>query len=148
MLFKLFRTVNILLFLSLPLYYQHAVKPFLQHVSYFTGSIKPNHISQIRLDQLTLNFYTQWKKQYIKPGCHPGEYFIWFERKGNKQCVSEGQGYGMLITAQMAGADPAAKNIYDGLYHYYKAHPGNHPYLMAWAQNKNCRDLDKSSASD
>jgi endo-1,4-beta-D-glucanase Y len=148
MLFKLFRTVAILLFLSLHLYAQHAGKPFPQHVCYFTGSIKPNHISQTRLDQLTLNFYTQWKKRYIKPGCHPDEYFIWFERKGNKQCVSEGQGYGMLITAQMAGADPSAKNIYDGLYHYYKAHPGNHPYLMAWAQNKNCRDLDKSSASD
>ncbi|MDB5023076.1 MAG: beta-glucanase [Mucilaginibacter sp.] len=148
MLFKRFGTVTILLFLSSQLHAQHAGRPFPQHVSYFTGSIKPNHISQIRLDQLTLNFYTQWKKRYIKPGCHPGEYFIWFERKGNKQCVSEGQGYGMLISVQMAGADPSAKSIYDGLYHYYKAHPGNHPFLMAWAQNRNCRDVDKSSAAD
>src|SRR5579872_640844 len=31
---------------------------------------------------------------------------------------------------------------------YYKNHQSNHPYLMAWAQTKNCRDLDKSTATD
>src|ERR1700748_3694427 len=81
---------------------QTALKPFPQHVSYIKGSIKPNHIAQTKLDALTLGFYNQWKKRYIKPGCQPGEYFVWFERKGNKQCVSEGQGYGMVITAMMA----------------------------------------------
>ena len=88
------------------------------------------------------------EKRYIKTGCKPGEYYVWFERKGNKQCVSEGQGYGMIITALMAGADPSAKNTFDGLFNFYKAHPGNHKYLMAWAQDKNCQDIDKSSATD
>ena len=146
--FKVFEATLILLFLNLHLFAQPVEKPFPQHVSYVAGSIKPNHIPQTRLDQLTLNFYNQWKKRYIKPGCHPGESYVWFERKGNKQCVSEGQGYGMVITVLMAGGDPSAKTTYDGLYNYYKAHPGNHPYLMAWAQNKNCKDLDKSSATD
>src|SRR5258708_40081183 len=54
----------------------------------------------------------------------------------------------MIIAVLMAGADPSAKVTYDGLYNYYKAHQGNHKYLMAWAQSKNCRDLDKSSATD
>jgi endo-1,4-beta-D-glucanase Y len=138
----------VLLFFDIPLFAQQALKPFPQHVNYTKGSIRPNHISQTKLDQFTLNFYDQWKKRYIKPGCRPGEYYVWFERKGNKQCVSEGQGYGMIITALVAGADPSAKITYDGLYHYYKAHPANHPYLMAWAQGKNCRDLDKSTATD
>jgi endo-1,4-beta-D-glucanase Y len=137
----------VLLFLSLNLCAQHIAMPFPQHVRYAKGSIKPNQIPQARLDRLTLNFYNQWKKRYIKAGCHPGEYYVWFEIKG-KECVSEGQGYGMIITVLMAGADSSAKPTYDGLYKYYKAHPGVHPYLMAWAQNKNCIDIDKSSATD
>lgn len=138
----------VLLFSDINLSAQQLLKPFPQHTPYFKGTIKPNHITQQRLDQYVIDFYRQWKKRYIKPGCNPNEYFVWFERKGDKQCVSEGQGYGMVITALMAGADPSAKTTYDGLYNYYKAHPGNHKYLMAWAQGKNCRDLDKSSATD
>jgi endo-1,4-beta-D-glucanase Y len=138
----------VLLFLDIPLFAQQALKSFPQHVHYYPGSIKPNHIPQARLDQLTINFYKQWKKRYIKPGCKPNEDYVWFERKGSKQCVSEGQGYGMIITALMAGADASAKITFDALYNYYKAHPGNHKYLMAWAQDKNCRDIDKSSATD
>lgn len=140
--------VIIILIWSIPLCAQNPTRPFPEHVTYAKGSIKPNHISQNKLDQLTLSFYDQWKKQYIKTGCHPDEYYVWFERKGNKQCVSEGQGYGMIITALMAGADPSAKSTFDGLYQYCRAHPGNHAYLMAWAQGKNCRNLDKSSATD
>ena len=133
---------------SIALYGQTSNRPFPQHVAYAKGSIKPNHITQGRLDKLTRSFYEQWKKRYIKPGCHPGEYFVWFERKGDKQCVSEGQGYGMVITVLMAGADQSAKMTYNGLYQYYKSHPANHPYLMAWAQTQNCHDLDKSTATD
>jgi endoglucanase len=138
----------VLLSFDISSFAQQVSKPFPQHVNYFKGSIKPNHISQQQLDGLTLNFYQQWKKRYIKPGCNPNEYYVWFERKGNKQCVSEGQGYGMMITALMAGADPSTKNTYDGLFNYYKAHRNNHRYLMAWAQGKNCNDLDQSSATD
>src|SRR4051812_34682390 len=101
---------------------QKSFKPFPQHINYYRGGIKPNNIPQSRLDQLTLSFYDQWREHYIKPGCHPDEYYVWFERSGNKQCVSEGQGYGMIITVLMAGADQSAKTLYDGLYHYYKAH--------------------------
>ena len=136
----------ILFFLSLHLLAQQPRMPFPLHVAYTKGSIKPNHLSQHKLDKLTLNFYTQWKKRYVKAGCHPGEYYVRFE--GNKQCVSEGQGYGMIVAVLMAGADPSAKTTFDGMYRYYKAHPGRHPYLMAWAQDKNCRDLDKGSATD
>jgi endoglucanase len=140
--------IIVLLFFDIPSFAQKALKPFPQHVQYFKGTIRPDHNSQRQLDQSVLDFYEQWGKRYIKTGCHPGEYFVWFERKGNKQCVSEGQGYGMIITALMAGADPSAKSTYDGLYYYYKAHPGSHQYLMAWAQDKNCRDQDKSTATD
>src|SRR5437588_7964259 len=90
---------------------QQVSKPFPQLVSYFKGSIKPNHTSQHQLDGLTLNFYRQWQKRYIKAACKPGRYFVWFERKGDIQSVSEGQGYGMMITVLMAGGDVLVENI-------------------------------------
>jgi len=126
-------------------------RPFPQHVTYLNGCILPNHISRQRMDDSVRSFYKVWKHTYIKTGCKEGEYYVWFEGpvSHNKQCVSEGQGYGMMIVALMAGYDSAAQAIYNGLYHYYKAHPSrSDPYLMAWAQRKDCRDVDGSSATD
>jgi endo-1,4-beta-D-glucanase Y len=122
--------------------------PFPQHCKYVAGSIRPNHLSQQLLDKQVCTFYDQWKARYIKPGCSKDQYYVWFEKKG-KECVSEGQGYGMLITVLMAGYDKTAKTTFDGLYNYSKAHPAKtSPYLMAWAQVKNCKDLDRSTATD
>jgi endo-1,4-beta-D-glucanase Y len=130
------------------LHAQVALRPFPQHCRYTAGTIKPNHLNQRQLDKQVTSFYDQWKRRYIKPGCNKGQFYVWFEKPG-KECVSEGQGYGMVITALMAGFDKQAKNIYDGLYLYYKAHPAKtSPYLMAWAQVKNCKNLDRSTATD
>jgi endo-1,4-beta-D-glucanase Y len=131
------------------LFAQQAQKPFPQHVPYFKGVIKPNHISQQQLDNATESFYDQWKARFIKTTPGKGESYIWFENTGGKQCVSEGQGYGMVIVALMAGYDPSAKNIFDNLYRYYRAHPSNRgKNLMAWAQNTRGKNLDETSATD
>ncbi len=129
------------------LYGQKAMRPFPQHVVYARSCIKPNQLSQNSLDELTLNFYRQWKTRYIKTGCRPGRLYVSFEGKGRKQCVSEGQGYGMVITVLMAGADYSAKDTYDGLYKFYDDHRNKHG-LMAWAQDKSCNSIDPSSATD
>ncbi|MBN8853624.1 MAG: hypothetical protein BGO55_12130 [Sphingobacteriales bacterium 50-39] len=126
-------------------------RPFPQHVIYQKGCIQPSHISRQRMDDSVRAFYNVWKRSYIKKGCNAGEYYVWFEGpvSHNKQCVSEGQGYGMMIVALMAGYDTTARTVYNGLYHYYKAHPSkSDPRLMAWAQKKGCRDIDGSSATD
>jgi endoglucanase len=130
---------------------QNPQRPFPQHVQYFKDAIKPNHISQNQLDHTVETFYTQWKARYVKtvPGNGKPGSFIWFEGKDGKQCVSEGQGYGMVITALMAGFDPSAKTTFDNLYRCYKAHPaarGKH--LMAWAQYTGGKDVDNTSAAD
>ena len=64
--------------------------------------------------------------------------------------VSEGQGYGMMIVAHMAGLDPDAKTIFDGLYRFYRDHPSQHdPDLMAWRQLVGCRSSsDNGTATD
>ncbi|MDQ7862203.1 glycosyl hydrolase family 8 [Peribacillus frigoritolerans] len=53
----------------------------------------------------------------------------------NAVTVSEAHGYGMMITAIMAGSQD--KQYFDGLYRFYKAHGSdNDPSLMAWQQVK------------
>jgi endo-1,4-beta-D-glucanase Y len=128
---------------------QPVLRPFPQHTKYFAGTIKPSNFSQTGLDNAVRNFYTQWKQHYIKNVPGKPESFVWFDEKDKKQCVSEGQGYGMIITALMAGYDPSAKTIYDNLFRYYKAHPDKRSkYLMAWAQYKNGKSSDGTSATD
>jgi endo-1,4-beta-D-glucanase Y len=149
MLIKWFLLPIVTICFSIRLSAQAVLKPFPQHVMYFTGTIKPNHISQAQLDNAVSSFYIQWKKRFTKSTTDKAESFVWFENKGNKQCVSEGQGYGMIIVTLMAGFDPSAKAIYDNLFRYYKSHPsGKSKHLMAWAQYSNGKDLDKTSASD
>ncbi len=102
------------------------------------------------MDDSVRSFYSSWKERYINDDAGPGNYYVWVEGSvGNKQSVSEGQGYGMIIVALMAGYDPAARETFDGLFHYYKSHPSrNSPFLMAWAQTRDFRDIDGTSATD
>jgi len=127
---------------------QTANKPFPQHIKYVPGAIRPG-VPQIKLDSEVKDFYGQWKKRFIKNVPGKPENFVWFDEKGQKQCVSEGQGYGMVIVALMSGYDPEAKNVYDRLFRYYLAHPsGRGKYLMGWAQNNQGKDVDNTSATD
>ena len=125
-------------------------RPFPQHTVYQAGTILPNHLGQAVLDDSVRSFYRQWKKHYILPGCTEGEAYVWFEgTKGSNICVSEGQGYGMMIVALMAGFDSTAQDTYDALFRFYKSHPSTtSPHLMAWMQTKNCRSLDGGTATD
>jgi endo-1,4-beta-D-glucanase Y len=128
--------------------------PFPQHVAYTTGTIKPSNYSQTQLDNIARAFYDQWKSVYLKDNCGVNQFYVWFdeESSNNSICVSEGQGYGMMIAAYMAGYDPNAKEYFDGLYHYYKAHPSiNDNNLMAWNQIIGCIDAPdggNNSATD
>lgn len=127
--------------------------PFPQHTTYTAGSIKPNVVTQSGMDKVVKQFYNKWKTRYLHSGCEPGHYYVYYNFEGgadpaNAICVSEGQGYGMMITAYMAGYDPNAKNYFDGLYYYYKAHPSIiNPTLMAWQQITGCENVDGADAA-
>ena len=90
--------------------------------------------AQADLDSTTASAYDAWKASYVKQGC--GGYYILSgggtgANVGDE--VSEGHGYGMVITALMACHDPDAKTIFDGMYAFFKAFPtGTHQNLMAW----------------
>jgi len=122
--------------------------PFPNHEIYTIGTIQPNNYTQTQLDNAVADFYDMWKSVYLKEGCDSGQYFVEF-LEGNNICVSEGIGYGMLITAIMAGYDTSAKTYFDGLYMWYKTHPS--PFnlrLMDWLQDKGCNSIGGSSATD
>lgn len=124
-------------------------RPFPYHQVYKPGSIKPNHVSQATLDRAVADHYDQWKAGFLRNDCGDGQYYVWY---GDDEVisVSEGHGYGMIITALMAGHDPEAKAIFDGLHAFFRAHPSEiQPELMAWRQLEGCVDSeDADSASD
>lgn len=122
--------------------------PFPYHVTYTAGSIKPNNQTQSQIDNEVINFYNAWKPVYLKAGCTSGQYYIEYVN-GNEICVSEGQGYGMVIVAYMAGYDPNAKTYFDGLYQWYKAHPSTiNTTLMNWQQKTGCISDGNDAATD
>src|SRR5450432_1084793 len=127
-----------------------ALLPFPQHIQYTNGVIIPNHIPRKQMDDSVSNFYNNWKRHYIGDNAGKDQYYIRAEGAAGKNiCVSEGQGYGMIIVALMAGYDSSAQKKYDGLFRYYKLHqskPGS--ALMAWAQNSSFKNIDESSAAD
>jgi endo-1,4-beta-D-glucanase Y len=102
------------------------------------------------MDDSVKSFYKAWKKHYVLPSSRPGESYIFFEgTRGTNICVSEGQGYGMVIVALMAGFDTTAQETYDCLYRWYKSHPSTtSPHLMAWTQKKDGNSLDGGAATD
>jgi len=122
--------------------------PFPQHTNYHTH-IKPRQFTQDELDNQVRSYYDAWKAKYLINGCEPDQYYVFFD-EGNTVTVSEAMGYGMMIVPLMAGYDPEAKTIFNGLFRYFKAHPSHiSPHLMAWKQITGCVNSDgPDSASD
>ncbi len=115
------------------------LRPFPQHMTYTEGTIKPNHVTQSQMNAEVALLYDEYKKKYIKKNSYDqSQYYVWYNDggwNGDAITVSEAHGYGMMITAIMAGHDPEAKTIFDGMYRFFRAHPSAlHPDLMAWQQ--------------
>lgn len=123
--------------------------PFPYHVLYTVGTIKPNNQTQAQLDNEVTAFYDNWKAIYLKIGCgDTTQYYVEYIN-GGAICVSEGQGYGMVIVAYMAGYDPNAKKYFDGLYKWYKMHPSTiNTTLMNWQQGTGCVSTGNDAATD
>lgn len=125
--------------------------PFGSHPQpYAAGAILPNHVGQATLDQATRDFYDAWKARYLKQTCGAGRYVVEARTKAGNLTVSEAHGYGMLLAVLMAGHDPDARAIFDGMVTFRREHPSIHtPSLMAWYQKKSCRSAEGSdSATD
>jgi len=127
--------------------------PFPYHSGYFKGVILPYPEAKDSKDRQVIRFYDQWKNAYLKKARDSSGWFVWktdsIQNQTDTSCVSEGQGYGMLIEVLMAGYESQSKEIFDGLFRYVRAHPSDKsPYLMAWVQDSSNKSLDRSTASD
>ena len=120
-------------------------QPFPQHVTYASGSIRPNHRTQAQLDDRVRTLYREWKARYLVdvPGASPRQAYVFYNKEGSASSntaivsCSEGHGYGMLLAAYMAGADSAAREDFDALTRFYDAHRSSiEPTLMAWQHVK------------
>jgi endoglucanase len=133
-----------------------ARRPYPQHASYKVRTIKPNHVDQAHLDQTVSRFYDIWKSRYlIQNPTASDQYYVYYNLEGqaaapNSVSTSESHGHGMLLTAYLAGYDPNARDYFDGLFRFYKAHPSsNNPLLMAWKQVKDASgNIVDSEGSD
>ncbi|WP_433350102.1 glycosyl hydrolase family 8 [Microtetraspora malaysiensis] len=123
--------------------------PFGSHqFAYTPGTLRPTG-SQATLDQKVIDYYTKWKSAFIRQNCGNGWYEV-ISPDADHPYVAEGQGYGMVVVATMAGADPNAKTIFDGMVKYMLAHPSvNNPNLLAAEQDASCKSVNGSdSATD
>lgn len=99
------------------------------------------------ISQDTVNFYNQWKDKYLVQDNYvtdETQYYVYYSEEkfqGDASVavtVSEAHGYGMLITASMADYDENAKEYFDGMYRYFRAHPSDiGANLMSWQQCDN-----------
>jgi endo-1,4-beta-D-glucanase Y len=131
--------------------------PFPQHVHYALPNAHPDHVDQAEQDKLVQDAYQQWKAAFVLPDVEPGRSFL---RMGVEKrwlryrilVTAEGQGYAMLCSVLMAGADPTAQATFDRLYAYCKAHPSQRSmHLMSWqvtAETFPSQALGSSSHAD
>lgn len=128
-------------------------------VPYSEGSILPTAADR---EKALWEFYAEWKNLYVVEACGEGRYFVKVDADGKAVgggteaatiTVSEAHGYGMLLTVMMAGKDPEAKVIFDGMLRYFHDHPAaSDPGLMAWNQVTGCSNATtvqgENSATD
>ncbi|MBN2801850.1 MAG: hypothetical protein JXR91_02015 [Deltaproteobacteria bacterium] len=115
---------------------------------YTEGIITPTGVTNEQMDKAVTSFYDHWKTTLIKKGCGEDRYYLSKGKGSDGITVSEAHGYGMIISALMAGYDKDAKKHFDGMYYYFREHPSNYSKdLMAWHQNRCCRDDEGADAA-
>jgi endo-1,4-beta-D-glucanase Y len=104
-----------------------AGRPFPQHVVYPAGTIRPSHRTQSQQDDDVRSYYEDWKRNYLLEAGALADgrtlYRISIGKTNPARTVSEGQGYGMIIVAVMAGNDPDAQTLFDGLWNFSRQYP-------------------------
>jgi endo-1,4-beta-D-glucanase Y len=100
--------------------------------------------------------WSRWKQRYLVRRVEDGEvrYWVRHAKPGHadgwdRETVSEGMGYGMILAAHMAGDDERAREIFDGLWRFARAHPSSgDSRLMQWRVRPDGRAASDDSAFD
>ncbi len=104
-----------------------AAKPFPTAGNYAGDVIFPSHVSREDMNAAVQRHFEVWKKAYVRDAGGQG---AWIKYDNTESGVSEGQGYGMVISAYMAD-----QSLFDALMQFYLNHPSSAgTNLMAWKQ--------------
>lgn len=128
--------------------------PFGSHpMSYAAGTIRPSHVTAAAQDTAVRDFYDAWKARFLRQTCGSGRWIVLTATDANNLTVAEGHGYGMMLAALLAGYDPDAQAIFDGMVAYFRDHPtAFHQHLMGSYQDMTCTtppgDFDSASDGD
>ncbi len=111
--------------------------PFGARLDPYVYGTRPNHVTPAQMDSSIKTNYNAWKAAaVVNVPTLPGGKAVRFS--SSYLAVSEGMGYGMLISVLMAGHDPEAQTNFDGLLKTVRARPaysipaGGGKYLMDW----------------
>lgn len=134
---------------------QAPARPFPQHTPLAPGVVRPSNHTQAELDADVRAAYDRWKASYLvaagtEPDGHP-RYRVRTDVVAAGDTVSEGQGYGLVIVALLAGHDANARTLFDGLWEFAHDHPStNDARLMDWhvPLNEAAEPGDDDSAFD
>lgn len=126
-----------------------------EHAIQRPGLIRPS-TPRGQLLEATRQFYLQWKTRYVRSSGGRAYVFVNPENSSDSGfdpdtlTVSEAHGYGMMITAYMAGTDMDARKTFDEMYRFFKDHPSVlDSRLMAWRVTKDGKvPSDGDSATD
>ena len=111
--------------------------PFPVQMRYPDALTVPDHISPEKQHAVVRRVYDRWKSNYLSVVRYPfssrKDYRITAGKKRAMVTFSEGQGYGLILTAYMAGHDSDARTIFDGLYRFSRRHPSRiEPRFMTY----------------
>ncbi|WP_112267725.1 glycosyl hydrolase family 8 [Lentzea terrae] len=113
---------------------------------YTAGVLRPSG-STSTLDAAVVDYYQRWKSAFLRHNCNSAWSQVW-AADADHTYVAEAQGYGMVIVATMAGADPDARRIFDGFVKWKIDHPSViDPDLMASEQNDQCVSVNGGDAA-
>lgn len=113
--------------------------PFGSRTFSYAAGIRPTAVTQAEQDAVVKQLYNTWKTG-LSTRC--GHMMVRFSRENQWSTVSEGIGYGMLLSVLMAGHDPEARQIFDELFRFARSYPAfeQDPNLMSWAVKPDCTD--------
>ncbi|MCF6176546.1 MAG: glycosyl hydrolase family 8 [Victivallaceae bacterium] len=125
--------------------------PFPQSLTYPFG-VKPDNLTQSAMNDKVKVLYDSWKLNYLVNDFSDWNgHEIWRVKCNGlghaDNTVSEGQGYGMLLMVMMAGYDNDARQIFDGMYWFFKKYQNSHG-LMKWEILRNGDAPENDNATD
>ncbi len=123
------------------------------YVRNYAAGIRPTNFSQAQMDADTRDMYNLWRAKYVTTsGAGTGGARVYKPDEGG-DTVSEGQGYGMLISVYMADGANSGKSDFDKMLAYYKAKQrimpdGSPTGLMSWRVSADGTVADVWTAPD